>query len=593
MPHPPSRSRPILLTWVLLVFAVLASTSIARSGRAEDPIGRDLERRRSQVKEAVRILEQPLRWSEKNRLFRFVGRVVSSDSQPHFSAIRMLSNSGLPEAVAPLLAAIEDRESPYRMDAAIALNMLTPEKDVLPPLIALFDDPDLKLRGALMRIVGIIGGSEGPAADGTIEPAVRQLRKTLADDPGPEIRVSALLGLVNLEREEALFAAFSLGVRDSHPLVRCALIKSAAEFVAQRDGRRIGPRRFRKMLHANLDPSWVESPLGIYRRAYHHGKYFSDVMLESDCIDVNEVAMAQLALLGDRSVLPNLIRASRARDPGLRASTLRSLAEFEQDEAFAVLVDALDDPLFGVRRSAIVGLGESLHPKADGVLSEVLRDAEPNDRRAAAAALGGSFGASAHLIRSFGDRAVQVRDQAEESLLRSDEVVVKFEQALARADQIPDLSEEQRVKRRARIEDEMRRWQAERLAAERSLADGLGSEDIFVRIRSARVLAKFESPESLSLLLTVLRANTSPQSETAALGLGLRGDPSAREALEEAARSQDEEISVAAIRALMDIAEPDSLPTLRALERDASLPRIGRTAGFAIAMLEMKEARQE
>jgi HEAT repeat protein len=174
--------------------------------------------------------------------------------------------------------------------------------------------------------------------------------------------------------------------------------------------------------------------------------------------------------------------------------------------------------------------------------------------------------------------------------LRSDEIVVRLEAARFALDNEVQThaNAEQLERRRRRLEEGYKRWMTERRESEVALAAGLASPDVRVRIRSARVLARYRSPESLELLRESLRSGLSPESEVAALALGLRGDPDARIDLESASRLEHTPLAVAAIRALQDLGRSESLPLLRSIRQSDARDRVRTAAGYAVAMIETK-----
>jgi hypothetical protein len=225
-------------------------------------------------------------------------------------------------------------------------------------------------------------------------------------------------------------------------------------------------------------------------------------------------------------------------------------------------------------------------------LIRVLKEGSRLDRREAARALAGSFGASLALIDAFSDRAVEVRDEAERALLRSDVVVGKLEDSLASATaEVAAGKGTAALNRRVqRIRVGLERWRGEQREAEQALAHGLGAADRRIRTRSARILSRFTSENSLRLMVDILDARKSPSSESAALALGLRGDASTRGSLERAAGSDSEALSVAAIRALQDLNLKASLPLLRSLQAATDIsPRKADAVRYTIAILEQRE----
>lgn len=587
--------RSLCLVVVCLTLAVNARVVAAAEGPRDAA-----EERLARARNAVARLERPLIWSERNPWLRFLAYPFADEVEPHLRAIEELARHAEPSSAHALVSVLDDPGFPYRLEAGAAL-MHVANPVAIAPLVGLLDGDDPLLSRMAARVLGAIAGvlaaqpqAETDAAEwqreseAGVHDAHDALVRVLEEHADPLLRVAALLGLVSIGTEEALFSAYDIGVEDPHSLVRCGLLSSTAAFVSQPRGARITPAHLRMLLRKSIDFGAIDAPLGVWARGYYGSVYYSKVSLESDCIDVNETAMTWLASLNDPAVLPALLRAAASSDPALRATAAWGLARFNDDRAFEQAVAALSSPYWGIRKAAIEGLGRSKHPDADARLASILSDGSRLDRREAAKALAGSFGASLALIETFNDRAVEVRDEAEAALLRSDIVVQKLQQALADANtdapsrHTADVLE----RRRRRIQDGLEKWQRERGEAESALVQGLAAEDPRVRIRSARVLSHYESRNSLDLLLAALDSGTSPESESAALALGLRGDARAREPLERAALGEHEDLAVAAIRALQDLRRPESLPLLRRLESRQTSERVVLAVRYAIALLE-------
>ena len=132
----------------------------------------------------------------------------------------------------------------------------------------------------------------------------------------------------------------------------------------------------------------------------------------------------------------------------------------------------------------------------------------------------------------------------------------------------------------------MRVWRIAKNEAEQALARALSDDDERVGRRAARVLAAFQGEGSRQLLIAELDRAVSPGSEMAALALGLHGDEEARESLERSAAAADVRLAIASIRALQDLARPESLPVLRALGQDAAEEEVRSAARLASAILE-------
>ena len=586
------RSHVIAAGWVTMIAASIASAST-------DEGAVEAERLRA----ATTALEAPLSFDERFPSLRFLAYLIADDARPHARAIERLALSKNPDAALPLIAALADREFAFRYEAGVALQEV-PNLVALPALLALIAEDDPRLTHMAARVLGIVAGALGEANRSAPDPIITSaighaqaaLIELASNHESEVIRVSALTGLISIGAEDALSAVYEIGAKDPHEMVRCRVLSASGDFISQPRGARVSPAHVRTLLRKSLNPKSVDEPLGVYRRATYESLYFSKVEPEgerrSDCVDANETAMWWLGSLNDPQAIPHLIRAAQSSDPALQAVAGWGLPRFNQPAALKQVEALLESPLAGVRSAVIEGLGRSMHPGSDARLIRVLKEGSRLDRREAARALAGSFGASLALIDAFSDRAVEVRDEAERALLRSDLVVGKLEDSLASATaEVAAGKGTAALNRRVqRIRVGLERWRGEQREAEQALAHGLGAADRRIRTRSARILSQFTSENSLRLTIDILDARKSPSSESAALALGLRGDASTRESLERAAGSDSEALSVAAIRALQDLNLKASLPLLRLLQAATdNSPRKADAVRYTIAILEQRE----
>ena len=583
--------------------ALLALATIGNAASAQPTdVGRD--KTIAAMHSAAAELARPLSMAERFPALRFLAYLVADEVEPHLRAISDLARTGESSAAIPLLKVLEDESFPYRFEVGVALQDV-PNPRSISALSAVIDEGDPRLSRMAARVLGVVAGkletqlqtdSLSPqqiaALKLAVESASEKLSEVAATDPNPVLRVAALSGLISLGTREALRAVYEIGISDPHEMVRCRLLSATGEFMTLPREAKVAKANLRSALRKSLDPVAIDHPVGVVMRAYYGSIYFSKVEPEgdrrSDCIDANQTAMWWLASLNDPAAIPHLLRAAESTDPALHATAGWGLPRFNDARAFEQATELLASPYWGVRNAAIEGFGRSKHPGADAELLRVLQTGTRLDRREAAKALAGSFGASLPLIEAFADRAVEVRNEAEGALLRSDEVVEKLRASL---DRISDESETPALERRRhRIEAGLARWEHERSDAEAALAHGLAAEDPRVRIRSARVLSRYNSTNSLRLSIEVLASGNSPANAAAALSLGLRGDVAARAPLERAAGSDDEDLSVAAIRALQDLRAQDSLPRLRELGSHPQNDRVAEAIRYAVAILE-RDAR--
>jgi HEAT repeat protein len=253
----------------------------------------------------------------------------------------------------------------------------------------------------------------------------------------------------------------------------------------------------------------------------------------------------------------------------LRAQAVLELGRLGGEPGFAAAAAALDDERWSVRRSGIEALAELDEPRAQALLAHRLATGSPLERQAAALALAKIPAQAAALVAAFGDPVVQVRVAAEYALLERPKRVARYEEELTADergepdDPAPAVSQEKRLELRRSAAEALADWRAAQAEAEQALAAALSAPDERVRHRAARVLASYPGDASLALLLEALRSGRSPAATFAAFGLGLRGDPAAREALAGAASTGEPALALASARALRDLDAPAAQPERR------------------------------
>jgi len=207
------------------------------------------------------------------------------------------------------------------------------------------------------------------------------------------------------------------------------------------------------------------------------------------------------------------------------------------------VLQALGDPVYAVRAKAIDLVAE-LGDRGGEVLGRLLRDGTTFERLRAATALRNVRGQAAALVKALEDDDPQVRRAAKQALAAQQE-----------PDSVPIL--------------------IELLFARR----------IRLRIDAMLVLARYHGEESRKQLIQVLRSGDPPNAPLAAVALGLRAEPEAREALEMALNQPGFPDSIAAVHALQDLEQGASLPALAAFVRGATDFKAKTAAEFAMAVI--------
>ena len=494
----------------------------------------------AEVRKFSAVLRTPLNFVERHPWLNFATHLTGMAGRPHLTAVQGLAAIQLPAATFALIDVLDDPAFPYRVDAAVALTR-NPHPSALEPFIRALNDPDPQLRRTAARALATVAALT-VERDVEIAAVRDKLVEVLATDPEPAVRVAAFHGLTKFATMQILERAFDAAVQDSDRLVRCGMLMVAAHLAYNgRPGRRTGYTR--SIVWNGIDPNSTPTGLGVLARARYRHPYFSEIDQYSDCIDVNEASLSVLARIQNPRVKPVLMRLTDSPDSGLRATVTLGLGEYKGDAPFDAIVAALDDPVAGVRKAAIEALGVSVHPRAGAALAKVLIHGTLHEQLAAAYALedptdDGTIHVS--VIPIFGGAAS--RDPSLPPRFGPTE-----SEALVEAFGASDARVRQAAERALRTKPQN---------VERSLIAALSSKTEHARTRAARLLAEYESAESMALLLNTLESGRAPESEFAALALGLRGDASAREALLRAATSKRSALATAAADALSDLGTP-------------------------------------
>jgi HEAT repeat protein len=532
------------------------------------------------VRELTAELRKPLTWFERHPRFGFLAHLTSVDGEPHITAIETLKVIGRPAAVFALIEVLQDPEFPYRGRVAAALAE-TPHPSSVPPLMDALLDPDARLRRMAARALGRVVLLTDPN-DVAREAVARILIESIKNDPEPAVRVAAFHAVINLNSETYLFEAFEYAANDSHRLMRCGL-KPAAAYIAMHAEKPALTRLASRIAWNDLNPQVLPDTLGVLVRAHYRRKYFSIVDQVSDCVDVSLATLESLAYVQNKTVIPILLKAARARDPGLRSTAIEGLARYMDDETLEAVAEALDDPIWSVRWEAIRGLADSENPRAVEHLASVFQYGALSDRKSVATILGEPVSSDdSGVDHKFKDARSGVDLNAGQSMPRRG-IMARENPAVLDALVRAFADKAAPVRREA----ELALLEKPRIAEE-ALIEALASEMAHARIRAARMLAGYDSVKSRTLLLLALHSNRPPQNEAAALALGLRGDLSVRVDLERAALRDDVALRIAAIQALQDLRQVESLPVLRGIVADEVHDGVRTAAEFAIARIDAK-----
>ena len=399
---------------------------------------------------------------------------------------------------------------------AIRFLMGIGNKEVMPLLIEVLNDPDKIVRGKALDGLWYIG-------DRTVVP---HFIKAI-QDPDDHVRQIVL---------QALGSAWTGDQRITSVLIEA--LKSPDPRTRQNAAWALGnigaTLAVSALLETLKDPvsaarGSAASALGVLgdKKAVHA---LMDLLKDPD-IDVCRSAAKALQLIGDKRALPSLLKASKDPDVSIRRNAMRALAELADKTAVPFLLDTLNDPDKDVRKYAamtlrkagdkeilpklieamknpdetvrinIVSYLEKIgDPKAIPILIEALKDTSPMVRDLAVKAIGkiGGKEVIAHVLKALKDPHLWVRLSAIKTLSKiGDSSVVP---ALIEA--LKDPSEDVRgdaAKALGDIKDTI---------AIPSLVIALKDPEEDVRFDAALALAKLGNKEGVKILIGAMDSFT-------------------------------------------------------------------------------------
>jgi len=297
---------------------------------------------------------------------------------------------------AALVAALDDEWAPVRAQAASALGTHgTPA--ATEPLVALLDDRDVAVRVAATGALGRIGTPE------TVDP----LERALADED-PLVRCAAAGALVEIGDPKVVRLLYS-AVADVDYDVRERARSAVCDIVTHQLGGKPG----REIVDRLVDMLGSDDPAARASAAYllgdlHAGKAARPLgkLLRDTDADARWAALTALKDLEDRSSAGPLIGALRDEDPQIRAGAAELLGSMAIPRAAQALARSLTDPEPEVRRAAADALASIAKRSAVGPLIKALGDEDAGVAEAARQALD-AIGdpATAKLVAAFKQRA--------------------------------------------------------------------------------------------------------------------------------------------------------------------------------------------
>lgn len=294
-------------------------------------------------------------------------RLLDTELSKRAAAVRVIGRIKGRAALDDLHPLLHDGAVEVRREAAHALADIGLPESITPVRDALFNEPDLDTRLALIAVLGRIRTPE----------VVPVLQQTIYD-PDDLVRAATVEALAQVHHQAAV-PLLELLLADRAPDVRRGALLALLD---------LGPKRqiepFRRAL------SWIE-PASLLALVSTHGVEMLphlELALGSDRDDLRAAAVDALATLPEpvrRPVYEGLVRT--ARRPEMRVVGLLGLVRDKAPRVEALLAELAKDPDKRVRVAAIEQLGASKAAGTQALLFELTDDPDEHVRVAAAAAL--------------------------------------------------------------------------------------------------------------------------------------------------------------------------------------------------------------
>ncbi len=385
---------------------------------------------------------------------------------------------------------------------------------------------------------------------GEYREAEPELRRLLTEDPHPAVRQTAALALGDFQARAAgpTIGRMLVGDKETSPEF---LMDALARMGDPANARFVLP-----MLEAERDVLRLKAveTLGILKAGQVGGEILAMARRNQDDGKAKTYAMA-LGAIQAKAAAPYLIELARKnqRTPGpTLAAAYLALGRVGARAGGPVLIAALSEDFEKGRENAVIALIQIKDPGTPGRVFGLLESAEdPRARFAAAEVIAGIP------VDESGPRALAVLKKRDaKSIAPAVFVLGRLKYAPAREELEIQLSDQRSPEREA-------------------LARGLGW---------------LGDTASVPLLLRVLAEQSGAGRYGAAWALGILGDERALEALRAAAKSSDRKLALYATEALGGLASPAALPDLKAAVEGRADVRYA--AIDAIAVTEGEAARE-
>ena len=534
------------------------------------------------------------------------------DPDLRIQAALALGTQSRPEAVDALLVALDDDDVNVRFHAIEALGKLSPSAAVerlaaiaeshdfflaFPALDALSRINDAAVAPRLVPLLHdeMVGGQAAEAL-GQIgdEDAIAPLAAALDLAQGsPSSIVDALTGIHRRYTD-----LFNGGAAHIEAQVRASISPHGAQRLIEAAARASGAslRQFVTVL-GWLRGAAVERALAhmvgtpgaqgeLLEAIVRFGAPMVDRLIEqlgSDEIETRRAAAIALGRIGDARAVEPLVARLDEDDRELLVVAAGALARLGDPRAFESLLRQIGDQDLGVRQAAIGALNSIGHPEMSVRMRTLLEDGDPRVRESAVKITGyfGYASCADALLDRCRDTDEAVRAAALEHIAYLDDERGVPLLIAALANETP----------RARAAAAQALAHTGDPAVLEALRRAIGDPDPWVRYFSVTSLGRLADRASLPRLERIAAEDGAQQVRIAAVGsigeIGVARDSVAVQMLAAFSESSDDELAIAAVRALGSVQTPEAFEVLR---RALSATHAGRRAAAAEAIARRGEA---
>ncbi|MCB9728305.1 MAG: HEAT repeat domain-containing protein [Deltaproteobacteria bacterium] len=294
-------------------------------------------------------------------------RLLDTELSKRAAAVRVIGRIKGRAALADLHPLLRDGAVEVRREAAHALADIAMPESIGPVRDALYNEPDMETRLAL---IGVLGKIRTPEVVPVLQQAIY--------DPDPSVRLATMEALAAVHHQAAV-PMLELLLADRDPEVRRGALLALLD---------LGPKRQIDQFERAL--SWIE-PQSLRALVAAHGAEVLphlELAIASDRDELRAAALDALATLPPatrRPVYEKMVRSGRR--PEVRVAGIEGLVRDGASGVEDLLIELARDPMKEVRVAAIDALGSKKVARAQPLLFELTDDLDERVRVAAAAAL--------------------------------------------------------------------------------------------------------------------------------------------------------------------------------------------------------------